>query len=270
MKTKFFLFIAFLFTLHLVAQTKVSGHVFDEFNDPVSFVNVFFKDSSEGTSTNENGRFYLESDQNWETLVISFIGYKNQEITLENKVTFDLKIVLKEEAAQLDTVVLISGKQPKKNNPAIDILRKIWSHKRKNGLRKFNQYQYDKYEKVEFDINTIDSDLIKSKLFRGMEFVFEQVDTSRVTGKTYLPIFINEAVSKVYGDNVINKEKAVLKGNKNSGFSDNQVVIDFVNDLYSDYDVYDNYLKFFDKSFVSPLSRTGINTYNYVLSDSAY
>ncbi|NNK83585.1 MAG: carboxypeptidase-like regulatory domain-containing protein, partial [Flavobacteriaceae bacterium] len=106
MKTKFFLFIAFLFTLHLVAQTKVSGHVFDEFNDPVSFVNVFFKDSSEGTSTNENGRFYLESDQNWETLVISFIGYKNQEITLENKVTFDLKIVLKEEAAQLDAVVL--------------------------------------------------------------------------------------------------------------------------------------------------------------------
>ena len=270
MKTKFFLFILFLFSLHLVAQTKVSGYVYDEFNDPVSFVNVFFKDSSEGTSTNENGKFYLESDQNWDTLIISFIGYKNQEITLEQKVTYDLKIILSEEAAQLDAVLLISGKQPKKNNPAIDILRKIWSHKRKNGLRNFKQYKYDKYEKVEFDINTIDSALIKSKLFRGMEFVFEQVDTSRVTGKTYLPIFINEAVSTVYGDNIINKEKAVLQGNKNSGFSDNQVVIDFVNDLYSDYNVYDNYLKFFDKSFVSPLSRTGINTYNYVLSDSAY
>jgi hypothetical protein len=34
--------------------------------------------------------------------------------------------------------------------------------------------------------------------------------------------------------------------------------------------VYDNYLKFFDKSFVSPLSRTGIQTYNYVLSDSTF
>lgn len=43
-----------------------------------------------------------------------------------------------------------------------------------------------------------------------------------------------------------------------------------MDDLYSDFNVYDNYLKFFDKSFVSPLSRTGINTYNYVLSDSAY
>jgi hypothetical protein len=270
MKFKLIFLFLILFTLNLVAQTKVSGHVFDENNDPVSFVNVFFKDSSEGTSTNENGRFYLESDQDWSTLIISFIGYKNQQITLDKKVTYDLKIILSEEAAQLDAVLLISGKQPKKNNPAIEILRKIWSHKRKNGLKNFNQYKYDKYEKVEFDINTIDSALIKSKLFRGMEFVFEQVDTSSVTGKTYLPIFINEAVSSVYGDNLISKEKEVIEGNKNSGFNDNQIVIDFVNDLYSDYNVYDNYLKFFDKSFVSPLSRTGISTYNYVLSDSAY
>jgi len=75
---------------------------------------------------------------------------------------------------------------------------------------------------------------------------------------------------KVYGDNTISKEKEELKGNKNSGFSQNQVIIDFVDDLYSDYDVYDNYLKLFDKSFVSPLSKTGINTYNYILSDSAF
>lgn len=261
----------FLFGLgSTFAQTKVSGHVFDENNEPVSFANVIFKNSSEGTITNENGRFYLESDQTWETIVVSFIGYETLELKLADKVNFDLKITLKEETAQLDAVVLISGKQPKKNNPAIDILRKVWEHKRKNGLKQFKQYQYDKYEKVEFDINTIDSALIKSKLFRGMEFVFDQVDTSSVTGKTYLPMFINEAVSKVYGNNTINKEKEVLQGNKNSGFSDNQVIIDFVDDLYSDFNVYDNYLKFFDKSFVSPLSRTGISTYNYVLSDSAF
>ena len=260
----------FLGIVSMAAQTKVGGYVFDENNDPVSFANIVFKGSTEGTTTDENGRFYLESDNTWSILTISFIGYETLEIPLDKKVNFNLRFTLKEQAAQLDQVVIVSGKQSKKNNPAIDLLRKIWEHKRKNGLKQFKQYQYDKYEKVEFDINTIDSALIKSKLFRGMEFVFNQVDTSRVTGKTYLPMFINEAVSKVYGDNIMNKEKEVLQGNKNSGFSDNQVVIDFVDDLYSDFNVYDNYLKFFDKSFVSPLSRTGISTYNYVLLDSAY
>ncbi|MCB4806723.1 DUF5686 and carboxypeptidase regulatory-like domain-containing protein [Tamlana sp. 62-3] len=260
----------FLGIFSALSQTKVSGYVFDEFEQPVSFANVIFKGSTQGTITDENGKFYLESDESWSDLVVSFIGYETLNIHLDKKVNYDLKFILKEETSQLDQVVIFTGKQSKKNNPAIDLLRKIWEHKRSNGLKQFKQYQYDKYEKVEFDINSIDSALVKSNLFKGMEFVFDHVDTSNVTGKAYLPMFINEAVSKVYGDNQLNKTKEVLEGNKNSGFSDNQIIIDFVNDLYNDFSVYDNYLKFFDKSFVSPLSRTGISTYNYVLTDSSF
>lgn len=265
------LFILFLLNIcFAVAQTKVSGFVYDEFNEPVSFANIVFKGSTEGTITNENGKFYLESDETWSALTITFIGYETLNIPLDKKVNYNLKFILKEATAELDAVLIVSGKQSKKNNPAIDLLRKIWDNKRSNGLKQFKQYEYDKYEKVEFDLNTIDSSLIKSKLFKGMEFVFDEVDTSKVTGKTYLPIFINEAVSKVYGDNIINKTKEDLNGNKNSGFSNNQIIIDFIDDLYTDVNVYDNYLVLFEKSFVSPLSKVGINTYNYVLADSSF
>jgi hypothetical protein len=266
-KRIFFLF--FLFSCSIVAQTKVSGVVLDENKQPIPFANVYFKDSSEGLITNENGRFYLESKSSYTTLVVSFIGYATREIKLVKPVTYNLEIKL-EEGEILREVVLVSGKQSKKNNPAIDILRKIWERKRKNGLRQFEHYQYDKYEKIEFDLNTIDSALMASKIFKGMEFIFEKVDTSGITGKTYLPIFINESISEVYGNNDIQKEREILKANKNSGFSNNQNIIAFVNDLYADYDIYDNYLKFFDKDFVSPLSRTGIDVYNYALVDSMF
>jgi hypothetical protein len=43
----------------------------------------------------------------------------------------------------LKEVVIFSGKQSKKNNPAIDILRKIWENRRANGVKKFKQYTYD-------------------------------------------------------------------------------------------------------------------------------
>ncbi|WP_340065543.1 DUF5686 and carboxypeptidase-like regulatory domain-containing protein [Ascidiimonas aurantiaca] len=263
------LFFLFFSVSCVFSQTKVGGIVVDQNEQPVPFANVLFKDSSEGTITNDNGRFYLESDNDYTVIVISFVGYTTQEITLDKKVTYDLKIVLPE-GEQLDEVIVYSGKQSKKNNPAIDLLRKIWARKRVNGLKMFDQYAYDKYEKVEFDLNTIDSTMMKSRLFRGLEFVFDQVDTSRITGKTYLPVFINEAFYKVWGDNTLNREKEDLIGNKNSGFSSNQSIIAFVQDLYADYDIYDNYLKFFDKSFTSPLSRTGIDVYNYVLTDTTY
>lgn len=260
----------FLFSFLAFGQTKVEGIVVDENDEPVAFANVVFKDSNEGTITNDNGRFYYESDKNYSTLIISFIGYENQEINLLSKVNYDLKIKLKEATEKLNEVVVISGKQSKKNNPAVEILKKIWAKKRINGLRKFNQYQYDKYEKVEFDLNTIDSAVMKRKIFKGLEFVFQDLDTSRITGKTYLPIFLNETFSEVHGDNLLGEEKEKIIGNKNSGFDNNQAVIGFVTDLYQEYDIYDNYLKFFDKSFTSPLSKTGVDTYNYALRDSAF
>ncbi|MGO2294811.1 MAG: DUF5686 family protein [Psychroflexus halocasei] len=267
---KFLVFFTLLFSVVSFAQTKVSGRVFDEDGEPVPYANVILVDSNIGTITNENGKFYLESDKKYSLLRVSFVGFKTQDIKLIKSSIYNLEITLPSDSEALQEVIVYSGKTSKKNNPAIDILRKIWENKRQNGVKQFDYYEYDKYEKLEFDINTIDSSLINSKIFKGMEFIFDQVDTNAVTGKTYLPIFLNEALSAVYGSNVHNKEKEVLKGNKNSGFSDNQSLIQYIKDLYNDYDIYNNYIKFFDKSFVSPLSRTGIDNYNYVLSDSAY
>ncbi len=271
MNKKIYLSLPFflLFVNFMMAQTKVSGIVYDEFKKPLPYASIAFKGTTEGIITNEEGKFYLESKNTQTALLVSFVGMEPKEIPLDKPVTYNLEVNLGA-GKTLNEVVIYTGKTSKKNNPAIDILRKIWERKKKNGLRQFKQYEYDKYEKVEFDLNTIDSALMKSKLFKGMEFVFEQVDTSDVTGKSYLPIFINEALSKVYGDNTTGKLKEITKANKNSGFSNNQQIIAFVKDLYADYDIYDNYLKFFDKDFVSPLSRTGINVYNYVLSDSTY
>ena len=267
---KLFLFLSFVLSfVNMLAQTKVGGVVYDESNQPMGYANVYFKGSTEGVVSDENGRFYLQSDKTYKTLVASFVGYKAVETTLTKAVDLEMKIQIKPDN-QLQEVKIYTGKTSKKNNPAIDILRKIWARKKKNGLNMFDQYQYDKYEKVEFDLNSIDSAFKANKIFKGMEFIWDRIDTSRVTGKAFLPIFINETLSEVYADNTNGKKKEIVKANKNSGLGTGDGVSTFIKDLYADYDIYNNYLKFFDKDFVSPLSRTGINVYNYVLSDSAY
>ena len=269
MRLKIFTVFFLILSLYSNAQTKVSGIIVDDKNQPVHYANIMFKGTNEGTVSNEDGRFYLESPLSHKVIEVSFSGFQTKEVILPKAVNYDFKVKITD-GVKLNEVVIYSGKTSKKNNPAIDILRKIWAHRRKNGLRKFDQYQMEKYEKLEFDMNTIDSAFMKSRIFKGMEFIFKQVDTSKVTGKTYLPIFINEALSNVYGDNVRGKVKEILKANKNSGFNTNQQIIEFVKDLYNDIDIYNNYLNLFDKSFTSPLSRTGIDVYNYVLRDSSF
>ncbi len=263
-----FLFVLSL-TNSLLAQTKVGGIVLDKKNLPISYANIVFKGSNEGTVSDENGKFYLESSKSYTSISVAFVGYTSKDVPLAKSVNYNMKIFLEGEI-ELKEVVIFRGKTSKKNNPALVILRKIWERKRKNGLRIFNQYQYEKYEKIEFDLNTIDSAFMKSKVFKGMEFVFNKMDTSKVTGKTYLPIFINESLYDVYGDNKIKKEKSIIKANKNSGLGNGEGVNNFMKDLYNDYNIYNNHITFFDKSFTSPLSTTGIDVYNYVLRDSTY
>ncbi|HUH51043.1 MAG TPA: DUF5686 family protein [Flavobacterium sp.] len=263
------LFILFFVTSLMVAQTKVSGIVYDDNNQPMPFASVAFKGTTLGMVTNENGKFYLESNANNLILVVSFVGYKSQERNLSVGGSYNLKFTLEPDNL-IEAIQIVGGKQSKKNNPAIDILRKIWERKRKNGLYMFDQYKMDKYEKIQFDLNNVDSTYTQSKVFKGMEFIFEQVDTSKITGKTYLPFFISESTSEIYGDNVLDKKKEIMTAYRNSGFDGNENVMAFVKNLYKEYNIYDNFINLFDKSFHSPISRYGIDTYNYVLTDSAY
>ncbi len=119
----------------IFAQTKVSGIILDEQKEPIPFASVVFKGSTTGTISDENGKFYLESPKNWDTILVSFLGYENKEYKLLKRASYNITVILKEESSVLKEVVIVSGKQSKKNNPAIDILRKIW--KKRLFLRKF-------------------------------------------------------------------------------------------------------------------------------------
>lgn len=113
-----------LFGFIAFSQTKVGGVVKDSSGETVPFANVVFKNSSEGTTSNENGEFYLQSSSSYDTITISFIGYATRDVALQKAVNMNLEIILQEEASSLDEVVIYRGKTPKKGNPAIEILKK--------------------------------------------------------------------------------------------------------------------------------------------------
>ena len=89
----------------------MSGVIKDSSGEPVPFANVVFKNSIEGTISNEDGRFYLESDKTYKVVVFSFVGYATKELTLTKKVNYKMEVTL-EEGEKLKAVVIVSGKQP--------------------------------------------------------------------------------------------------------------------------------------------------------------
>jgi Outer membrane receptor proteins, mostly Fe transport len=83
-------------------QLSVSGLVSDTSKEPLIGVSVLEKGTSNGTITDIEGRFSLNTKEN-AVLVFSYVGYK----TMEKKVTSQMSVTLQEDAEMLEEVVVI-------------------------------------------------------------------------------------------------------------------------------------------------------------------
>jgi hypothetical protein len=102
------LFVAVLFiSASLLGQTKITGEVVDETNQPLPGASIVVKGTTNGTSTDFDGKFTLQAGADSGTIVISFIGYKTLELPYSSSKTNVGSIKLVEDADSLDEIVII-------------------------------------------------------------------------------------------------------------------------------------------------------------------
>lgn len=245
--------------------TKIRGKVIDEdTKEPLSFVSLAFKGTSIGTITDFKGEFFLETRNATAFLDISYVGYEPKSIPVKKGQYQEFKIELKSTSIALEGVTVVPGE-----NPAHPILRKIIKNKWKNDPERLESYYYESYNKIEVDLNNVDDNMKNKKIFKQFQFVFNYVDTNAITGKTYLPIFISEAISDYHYQKNPKVEKEVIKATKISGVN-NESVAQFTGKIYQKVNLYDNFINVFDQGLVSPIADAGLFYYKYYLIDSAF
>lgn len=115
------LFLKYLFIVSIIfsgftvsAQEKtINGNVKDANGVPLPGVNVLVKNTTRGAQTDFDGNFTISAKAG-EVLVISFIGMKTKEVTVDAKSSYS--VVLQEDAAQLDEVVVVGYGTQKKSD----------------------------------------------------------------------------------------------------------------------------------------------------------
>lgn len=254
----------------LYGQTKVSGKVKDVLGEPLPFVNVYFKGSTVGTTTNDEGAFYLQSNEVFSELIIELLGFENQVIKLvkNNK---PITITLKEESTALDEVVIVTKPKKrlkKKDNPAYRILKEVWKRKKKNGLLQVETYQYDKYSSEELGFGNMDSTFVKKVLKKKYKEQQDVLTQNYENGTYYLPIELIEKVEKVYGNNTLQKERIDIEGERKVGIHQLGKYVNRATTVFNNINVYNEDIQILDKTFVSPIAEKGFGSYDYVLSDS--
>ncbi len=255
-----------MFCLGALAQKSiVSGKLTDaKTKEPVPFASVMFLDTKSGATTDIDGNYRIETYYSSDSLSAFTIGYQTKTVKVKQGVTIVVNFELSEMASESATVVIRPDDGP---NPAIALMKKVLRNKKINNKEKLDAYEYEVYNKVEFDLNNISTKFQERKIFKPFDFVFAGVDT---TGeKPYLPVFMTESISDYSYTRDPKHKKEIVKATKVSGV-ENESINQFLGDMYQNTNVYDNEVIVFGKSFTSPVSGYCLGFYDYDLIDSGW
>lgn len=246
-------------------STKIMGKVSDILtHEAIPFANVYLKGTTIGTFTDFEGNFSIETKKPSDSLVASFLGY----ITVSKKIIKNkfqtVNFELFPNQYTLAEVVIKPGK-----NPAETLWEKVLENKKNNDREKLDAYQYEAYTKIQFDANNLSEKFRNRRIFKQFQFIFDNVDTSTINGKAYLPIFLSETVSDVFYRKEPKAQREYIKASKISGI-ENASISQFMGDMIQNINIYDTYLNIFQKNFVNPMGVMGLTFYKYYLIDSSF
>ena len=255
--------ILLLSSLSVVSQTtKVTGKIVDAISrEPLPFVNIIFKGTTVGGTSDFEGNFSISTTLRVDSISISYVGYNKLTLAIKRGVEQTLNIGLTQ-GIDLMTVEVRPGE-----NPAHRILRKIIANKDKNDREKLDAYEYEVYNKVEFDLNNLSDDFKNKKLLQPFSFIFDNIDSTNAKEKPYLPVFMTEALSDFYYRRSPQARNEVIKASKVAGV-ENSSVSQFMGDMYQNVNIYENTILVFGKNFVSPISDNALLYYKFYLIDS--
>jgi len=242
--------------------TTVSGKIVDAISrEPLPFVNIIFKGTTDGATTDIEGHYTISTASSSDSIIISYVGYNRTTRAVKRGITQQINIGLAQ-GVELMMVTVRPGE-----NPAHRILRKIIANKDKNDREKLDAYQYEVYNKVEFDLNNLSEDFQNNPLLKPFSFIFDDIDSSNAKEKPYLPVFMTESLSDYFYRKSPKVRNEIVKASKVAGV-ENASVSQFMGDMYQNVNIYENTILVFGKNFISPISDNALLFYKFYLIDS--
>jgi hypothetical protein len=250
----------------------VKGTVMDSLShQPIANATIGIAKERGGIMTNARGEFHITIKNTVSKLVVSAVGY--QTLTIAPKPGSPMAVYLPANFTDLKIVVIKGhrGKYRNKNNPAVDLIRKVIANKAQNGPGANDYTAYRQYEKMRLFLDKMPKILTDNILLKKYHFLFENKDSTIVPGRTLMPVYIQELSSNNYYRKHPKDNKKVVVGQKAVDFGeyiDMRGISMAVNRLYEDINIYDNSVNAFTMQFLSPIADLGPTFYMYFIRDT--
>ena len=208
------LLVIFLLLSAPQAFAQLKGVITDSIShEPLMYISVFYEGKGVGGISNANGEYKVETRKGWNELTFSAVGYITKKVKIPAGAK-ELNVVLSPDDVMLEEVVVKPKKEKysRKNNPAVEFMRKVINHKKAQKLETNDYYQYSKYQKMKMSLNDVTPESLEKGIYKKFSFLKDQVEVSPETNKLILPISVQETSSKTIYRKDPESKKTIIEG----------------------------------------------------------
>lgn len=270
---------ALLFTgLAVSAQTEgvLTGIVTDAATgDTIYYPSVSYKGQHIAVSGTAKGEYTIVRKEGL-VLTFSAVGYAPVQVVVKASTPKTLNIKLKSDTRQLAEVVVRQkrGKYSRKDNPAVELMRRVIAAKKRTRLENHDFFQYTKYQKITLALNDITPTQIDSGFIGKRRWMLDQVEHCPYNNKLILPVSVDETVTQHLYRKQPKTERDIIKGQSNAGINQliqtGDIMDIMLKDVFTDVNIYDNDVRLLRHHFTSPIGNSAISFYRYYIEDTVY
>ncbi len=255
---------------------RITGVIVDEATgDSIPYASVMYKKGNLAISSNGSGHFSIER-RNGAYLTFSALGYQTLQILIGENTPNEMRITLKSDTKSLQGVT-VKGKRNKysrKDNPAVELMRRVIAAKKTTDLSNHDYYQFNKYQKITLALNDINPKELDEDKAKRRKWLLNQIETCPYNDKLILPVSVDETVTKNIYRKSPKSEKTIVMGQNTTGVNDLIETGDILNtilkDVFTDVDIYDDQVRLLQYPFTSPIGKDAISFYRFYIVDTVY
>ena len=254
---------------------QLSGTITDaETGEAVPYASVIYKGHQVAVASDLNGHYTIARHPGW-TLTFSAVGYQTRTIAVTADMS-RLDIQLKDDTKSLREVTVKSkrNRYSRKNNPAVELMRKVVAAKKRTDLSQRDFYQYNKYQKLTLAANEITPQMLENPKFKKKQWLVNQIETCPWNNKLILPVSVDETVTQHVYRRQPHDEKTIIKGQSSTGIGDlmqtGDILNTFMKEIFTDVNIYDDQIRLLQYPFTSPIGKDAIAFYRYYIEDTVY
>lgn len=230
--------------------------------EPLPFVNILQTDTSNGVSSDINGRFSLYLKRSPVRVRFSYTGFEPKTLVFTGAEE-NLVIELRRRTFGLTGAVILPGK-----NPADELIEKTSANRKNIDPRNARDgYTFTSYKRM---VGTGISDSTEMARIRIREAETGKTDSASIRARQFLDrqyLFLNETVSE-HKFKPPAKSTETVKAYHTSGLKDPTIAL-FMTQVQA-FTFYDEYFSILGKNYLNPLSKGSTSRYYFQITDTVF